>query len=294
MIKVNKEETKYPFSKGILARSLSITGLTLDQIYEIVREINRKIEEENQKTISSKKIKKMVRSELLNRGYEEEEKFYRVSRKIRYLDKPLLILIGGGAGVGKSTISSELGVRLGINRIIGSDSVREIMREMLPYEVIPALHESSFTTHKAVQAPFVQNRLIYGFDQQVRLVSVGLKAIIERGLKEGLNTIINGVHLVPGYLNIESRKDSYVFQYVLDVSDEKEHEERFRMRAEGSHRDPDRYIENMDNIKRIQGYNISQADHNNARVLANSDMEYTIREIMIDIINELEQVVDNE
>ncbi len=294
MIQVTKEEAKYPFSKGILARSLSITGLTLDQIYEIVRDINRKIEEDNQKTISSKKIKKMVSRELLDRGYEEEEKFYRVSRKIRYLDKPLLVLIGGGAGVGKSTISSELGARLGINRIVGSDSVREIMREMLPYEVIPALHESSFSTHKAVDAPFVKNKLIYGFDQQVRLVSVGLKAIIERGLKEGLNTIINGVHLVPGYLDIMSRKDSYVFQYILDVSDQNEHEERFRMRAEGSHRDPDRYIENMDNIERIQEYNIRQAEKNNARILINSDIESTIRKIMKDIINELEPVVENE
>jgi len=294
MIQVTKEEAKYPFSKGILARSLSITGLTLDQIYEIVREINRKIEEDNQKTISSKKIKKMVSRELLARGYEEEEKFYRVSRKIRYLDKPLLVLIGGGAGVGKSTISSELGVRLGINRIIGSDSVREIMREMIPYEVIPALHESSFSTHKAVDAPFVKNKLIYGFDQQVRLVSVGLKAIIQRGLKEGLNTIINGVHLVPGYLDIEGIKDSYIFHYILDVSNQNEHEERFRMRAEGSHRDPNRYIENMDNIKKIQEYNIRQAEKNNARILINSDIESTIREIMKDIINELEPVVENE
>ncbi|MFW6064018.1 MAG: ATP cone domain-containing protein [Candidatus Natronoplasma sp.] len=294
MIEVTKEGTKYPFSKGILARSLSITGLTLDQIYEIVRDINKKIQEGEQNTISSKIIKRMVRRELLDRGYEEEEKFYRVSRKIRYLDKPLLVLIGGGAGVGKSTISSELGVRLGINRIVGSDSVREIMREMLPYEVIPALHESSFTTHKAVEASFVKNKLIYGFDQQVRLVSVGLKAIIERGIKEGLNTIINGVHLVPGYLDIESEKGSYAFQYVLDVSGQSEHEERFKMRAEGSHRDPDRYIENIDNIKKIQEYNIRQAEQNDARVLNNSDIESTIREIMTDIINKLEPVIENE
>ncbi len=294
MIQVTKEGAKYPFSKGILARSLSITGLTLDQIYEIVREINRRIQEEDRQKISSKRIKKMVSKELLERGYEEEEKFYRVSRKIRYLDKPLLVLIGGGAGVGKSTISSELGVRLGINRIVGSDSVREIMREMFPYEVIPALHESSFTAHKAVEAPFVKNRLIYGFDQQVRLVSVGLKAIINRGLKEGLNTIINGVHLVPGYLDIKNGENSYVFQYVLDVSDQKEHEERFKMRAEGSHRDPDRYIENMDNIKKIQEYNIHQAEENKARVLTNSDIDSTIRKIMKDIINELEPVIDDE
>ncbi len=291
MIQVTKEGMEYPFSKGILARSLTITGLQLDEIYDIVRDINKKIEDRDKKTIRSKAIKKMVKDELLKRGFKEEEKFYRISRKIRYLDKPLLVLIGGGAGVGKSTISTELGVRLGINRIIGSDSVREILREIFPYEVMPALHKSSFLTDEGVKAPFVKNKLIYGFDQQVRLVSIGLKAVIDRGVKEGLNTIINGVHLVPGYLNFEDHEDSHVFHYILDVPEQEEHKDRFRLRAEGSNRDPERYIEKIGRIKSIQEYNLRQAEDNEAKILENTDIESTIRDIMKDMIDELEPVI---
>lgn len=291
MIKVTKEGSKFPFSKGILARSLTITGLTLDERYDIVKEINKELEESGKKEIPSKKIKEKVRKKLLNKGYKEEEKFYRVSRKIRYLERPILILIGGGPGVGKSTLSSELGHRMGINRIVGGDTVREIMRTMLSYKLVPPLHESTFMTDKTVKAPFVSNKLIYGYDQQVSLVSVGINAVIERGIQEGLNTIINGVHVVPGYLDLDKKDCCYIFQYVLEVPDLDEHIERFRTRAEGSHRDPTRYIDKINKIREIQEYTIQQAKEHDAKVIKNKDLEYTIRNIMEDVISNLESEV---
>lgn len=291
MIQVTKEGSKFPFSKGILARSLTITGLTLDERYEIVKEINKELEESKRTEIPSKEIKQKVKEKLLSKGYKDEEKFYRVSRKIRYLERPILILIGGGPGVGKSTLSSELGHRLGINRIVGGDTVREIMRTMLSYELVPPLHESTFMTDKTVKAPFVSNKLIYGYDQQVSLVSVGIKAVIDRGIKEGLNTIINGVHVVPGYLDLDKRDCCYTFQYVLEVPDLDEHMERFRSRAEGSHRDPSRYIDRINKIREIQEYTIQQAKENNAKVIRNKDLESTIRNIMEDVISNLESEV---
>ena len=291
MIKVTKEDKKFPFSKGILARSLTITGLSLDDRYEIVKEINKELEDSGRTEIPSKEIKEKVKNKLLNKGYGEEEKFYRVSRKIRYLERPILILIGGGPGVGKSTLSSELGHRLGINRIVGGDTVREIMRTMLSYELVPPLHESTFMTDQTVKAPFVSNKLIYGYDQQVRLVSVGINAVIDRGIKEGLNSIINGVHVVPGYLDLDKKDCCYIFQYVLEVPDLDEHIERFRTRAEGSHRDPSRYIDRINKIRDIQEYTIQQAEENDAKVIKNRDLESTIRNIMGDVISNLESEV---
>ncbi|MFW5946685.1 MAG: AAA family ATPase [Candidatus Natronoplasma sp.] len=294
MIYVLKEDSRYPFSKGILARSLNITGLSIDKIYEIVQEVNEDLKEASKTEIRSKEIKELVREKLLNKGYEEEEKFYRVSREIRYLDKPLLILIGGGPGVGKSTLSAELGHRLGINRVIGTDTIREIMRTMLTYDIVPNIHESTYMTDKSVSAPFISNKLIYGFDQQVSLVNVGIEAVIDRGIKEGLNTIISGVHIVPGYIDFDEDENAWIFQYVLEVPDLDEHIERFKMRAEGSHRDPDRYIDRMDKIREIQEYTIQQARKNDARVITNINMESTIRSMIEDIIRGLEPVVEDE
>ncbi|MFW5928137.1 MAG: AAA family ATPase, partial [Thermoplasmatota archaeon] len=247
--------------------------------------------ESGRKEIPSKEIKEKVQNKLLDKGYKEEEKFYRVSRKIRYLERPILILIGGGPGVGKSTLSSELGHRLGINRIVGGDTVREIMRTMLSYELVPPLHESTFMTDKIVKAPFVSNKLIHGYDQQVKLVNVGINAVIDRGIKEGLNSIINGVHIVPGYLDLDKKDCCYIFQYILEVPDLDEHIERFKTRAEGSHRDPSRYIDRINKIREIQEYTIQQAKEHDAKVIKNKDMETTIRNIMEDVISNLESEV---
>ena len=48
----------------------------------------------------------------------------------RQLDVPLVILIGGATGVGKSTIATQLAARLGIVRVVATDAIREVMRAM--------------------------------------------------------------------------------------------------------------------------------------------------------------------
>ena len=63
---------------------------------------------------------------------------------------PLVILIGGATGVGKSTIATQLAHRLGIVRVVATDAaIREVMRAMLSAELMPALHVSSFQADRA-------------------------------------------------------------------------------------------------------------------------------------------------
>ena len=51
-------------------------------------------------------------------------------REVERLDVPLVILIGGATGVGKSTIATQLAARLGIVRVVATDAIREVMRAM--------------------------------------------------------------------------------------------------------------------------------------------------------------------
>ena len=64
------------------------------------------------------------------------------------------MLVGGSSGSGKSTIAAKVARRLGIEHVIGTDSVREALRFAIPPGVSPALHESSYTAHKTL-AEFV-------------------------------------------------------------------------------------------------------------------------------------------
>ncbi len=292
MIYVTKEDTRYPFSKGILARSMSPTGLPLDIIYEVVRKIQRDLEQEDIQEVGAKKMRQLVLEELKARGYDEPAKNYRMSRHIAQYRAPVVVLIGGAAGVGKSAISAEISRRLGIERIIGTDTIREIMRYMIPRDLMPVLHESSFQAGNSLRDPYVKNKVIYAFRQQANLVSEGIRAYVERGKKEGLNAVINGVHLVPGLLSLDfDDPDNRYFHYVIYLDDEEEHRKRFHLRAEGSFRDPERYTRNMANIRRIQDFMRELAEKLNVMAINNTNFERTVQIIMRDVTAVLEKEV---
>jgi 2-phosphoglycerate kinase len=291
MIEVIKGKKKYPFSKGILAKSITRTGIPMSEIYEIVNEIQKKVKGRERDEVTSSYIKNLVCECLLVRGYETEERYYRITREIKYLRKPLVIMIGGGTGVGKSTIAAEVAHRLEITRSIGSDGIREIMRYMVPYNFMPILHESSFIAGKRLENPFVKESLIFAFTQQVNSVAEGVHAFIKRGVKEGIHTMINGIHLVPGYIDLEDeRNDMFCFHYILHLSDVQSHIQQIYYRSEGSRRDPERYVDQIKNIREIQSFIKDMAEEKGVKVIENDDINDTINTIMDDIITKLEEV----
>jgi len=284
MITVVKEDNEYPFSKGIMARSISKTGLSVETAYTIVNKIHQKLQDKDIQKVKSNTLVEMISEELESRDMTLTSKYFKLHRKIRKLEKPVFILIGGSTGTGKSTISMALGHRLGINRIIGTDTIREIMRTILSPELEPALYNSSFQIGK-IKTTFVHNKLIYSFEQQVRLVSEGVKSVLERGIKEGLTLIVNGVHIVPGFpLNYKQYKDKcYIFEYILDVPDIEKHMQNFHTREEGSLRPAQRYTEKITNIRNIQNYINSQAEDRNVKIIKNENFQDTIETILNDI-----------
>lgn len=289
MTHVLKEGNRYPFSKGILANSLAITGLPLEKRYEIVREIDRELD--RGEVVHAREIRQRVQRKLQERGLRKEEKFYMITRQLSELEKPLVILLGGTAGLGKSTLSVELAHRLQINRIIETDTVREIMRNMVSTELVPSLYQSSFNTDETVNSNLVEDPLIYGFNQQVDIVSTGVKPVIDRGVEEGVNSIVDGVHVVPGYLGMADRDDCHSFQYILEVPDEAEHARRFRARANTSDRNAGRYLENIEAIQTLQEYITEEGKRNGVKIITNEDVGRTIEEIMDDVTTELGTVV---
>ncbi len=288
-MQVRKGTKRYPFSKGILAKSIARTGIGLDEVYEIVQDIQEDLQRQGLEEVKTSEIKRMVCEQLLSREYRTEERHYRVTRQIQYLEKPIVVMIGGGTGVGKSTIAAELAHRLGITRFIGSDGIREIMRYMVPRDFMPVLHESSFMAGEWLHNPFVEENIVYTFTQQVNMVSEGVLAFIRRGIKEGLHTMLNGIHLVPGYIEFDKeRDDMFCFHYVLHLSDVEHHIQHIYSRSEGSRRDPDRYVDRISNIREIQQFITEMARQHDVPVVENHDFDETLNTIMDDIITTLE------
>ncbi len=289
MINVIKNEKKYPFSRGILARSLNSSGLSLKEAYELANRARDQLEESGKEVILSSELKKIISKFLREMGYYMPNKYYLMRSAIKNTSMPLFILIGGGSGVGKSTISVEVAHRLGITRVVGTDTVREIMRSIISRNLIPPLHKSSFQAGGALNNILVEDKQTYGFQQQASLVAEGVLAVMRRATKEGLKMVINGVHLVPGF--ISGRLKSFrgeILQYILDIPDVEQHKNQFYERERGSLRNPERYVENIDSIRKTHEYILNMAGKNNVKIVDNVNFEKTMRIIMDDIMNTLE------
>ncbi|MFX0094789.1 MAG: 2-phosphoglycerate kinase, partial [Candidatus Hodarchaeota archaeon] len=230
----------------------------------------------------------IIIQELENQNYRKEADNYRAWQRIRKEKLGIVVLIGGVTGIGKSTIAKELSYRLGIHNTIGTDSIREVMRKTVSREVAPELHESSFLAQKHVEAPPVIDRLILGFERQCFMVSVGINGIIERSKKEGINGVLEGIHIIPGYF----KTDLGVFPYILQLTDIEAHKERIYSRSDESRGPPERYLRHIDSITSIQRYIQNQAKAHDVPVIENIDAEKTINYIIEDIIEQLKKQLD--
>ena len=112
--------------------------------------------------------------------------------RLESLDLPVVLLVGGATGTGKSTVATEVAHRLGITRVTSTDSIRQTLRAYFTPEFMPTLHGSSF------EAGGTEEDMIPGFVEQTRNVLVGVEAAIDRAMLEGFPMVLEGVHLVPG------------------------------------------------------------------------------------------------
>ncbi len=278
---------KEPFSKGILARSLRISRIGLDDAYEIASDIENNLIENNITEISVNDLGKYVADYLKNVDVSVSNK-YKKWRSIRKSNEPLIILIGGASGVGTSSMAFEIANRLGLKNVISTDMIREVMRKIVSKELNPVIHKSSFDAYESIRTPSIRvNAVIEGFISHVDVVNVGIEAIIERSIKEGISVIIEGVHVVPGFIRSDLMKKNNVMMFTLTVEDEEMHKQRFyaRCRQPWVKRSLEHYMDNFDTIRQTQEFLINQAEIHNTIIINNVDIRLTVDTIVDDIID---------
>lgn len=276
-----------PFSKGLMAQSIMATGLSPSRAWDVAEAIEGELLTKKAMSVTSGKLKEIVFNHLRDNLGQDYADHYIGWQDFAKLDKPVIILIGGTTGVGKSTIASQLAHRIGITRLNSTDAVREIMRTFFSIDLLPAIYYSSFQADTALRVPVAKSAdpLLLGFEEQVREVTVGTSAIIERAVKETTSIIVEGVHCVPGYLNLEqyeAETQAIVVPLVVAVKDEELHRSHFIVREieTESSRPFKRYIDNFDKIRTIQAYIMKQAEDNCVRVFDSVNLDGTVNEIL--------------
>lgn len=72
---------------------------------------------------------------------------FRLARAVLERRMPVLVLLAGTSGTGKSTLASLIASRLGIQAVISTDSVRQVLRTV---SADPLLHESTYSACNAL------------------------------------------------------------------------------------------------------------------------------------------------
>ena len=209
---------------------------------------------------------------------------------LKQLEVPLVVLVGGATGTGKSTVATEVAHRLGITRVTSTDVVRQTMRAFFSSEFMPSIHFSSFEAGSAGATSDDDDgdRVLPGFLDQTRNVLVGVKAVLGRALEESYSLALEGVHLVPGML---PPVDGAVFcQVLLAIEDEDEHARHFFIRDNEGLRPFDKYLRALPDIRRIQDYLVERAGKTGVPVIENASMEAAVDQVIDLVLAEVERV----
>lgn len=229
------------------------------------------------------------------------EKYYQGEINMR---KPYVILIGSASGIGKSTIAAELAKALNIKHLIESDFIRAVVRGIIGKEYAPALHSSSYDAYKHLRNrdrfKSYDELVSAGFDEHAASVIPGLEKIIQRAITDYDDIIIEGVHLVPGLINIEQFRDYANIYFFILSSDEESHKERFVKRAVQIHRGG-KQLDFFRENRIIHDHLLMQAKAHDVNVIKAEAIDKTLDKILaiinkscttINLINNVDELAD--
>jgi len=193
--------------------------------------------------------------------------------------RPVLILIYGTSGSGKSTMSRRISTMYGIPNVLSTDTVRKQMRLKTSKESDPLLHASTFETgdflsendYKRIKACMKVNQkdpedalidpevlkemsCVKGYEYQCEIIEDTLIHEIDQICQKGESLVVEGVHLSESVCSRLYEKYEYCIPFMIYVNDADEHKLRFGSRCDNGSIDPskNRYVKNFRYIRAIQ------------------------------------------
>ncbi|HYY02663.1 MAG TPA: hypothetical protein VE736_02155 [Gaiellaceae bacterium] len=280
-----------PYSKGLMARALIAVGVPAVRAHELARRVDADLAERGSQSIELERFEELAVAVLGEAEGGNAIRQLRRYQELRELDLPIIVLVGGTTGTGKSTVATEVAHRLGITRVTSTDFVRQTIRAFFSADFMPTIHYSSFEAWKGLREPDqASDPVVAGFLEQTRHVMVGLRASIERAIEEGWSTVLEGIHLVPGVL--PPIEGALVVQCVLASESAEEHSTHFLIRdlaTEGIRRH-EKYVDHIDEIRRIQEHIVGRATRLGVPVIENRRMDGTIAAVLELVLTRAEEV----
>ena len=287
---ISDNEYELPYSKGLTASRIMATGLAPARAFHVAEVVEQRLHDLDRLSVTSSELTDLTLDVLRDEVGDRYASSFAKWSTVRQLDLPLVILLGGATGVGKSTIATMLASRLGVTRVIPTDAIREVMRSMFTEDLMPTLHTSSFDAERLVRTPLPRSAdpVIIGFREQVSAVTVGIEALIQRAIDEGTDLIVEGAHLVPGFVDRSPFEGkAVVVPIVVTVDDEELHRSHFVVRAEETRTRPsEKYLDFFDNIRKLQKYIKSLALEHGVPIVPSYNLDATLSRVIELVVNQ--------
>ena len=276
-----------PFSPVRHRQSLESSGLSTEKSSLVSQLVMKTLKESQRPEYHVDEIGRTTYTLLDKELGQEAAERYLVWIDYTRSGRPLILLLGGATGCGKSTVATEVAHRLGIIRTQSTDMLREVMRMMIPERLLPTLHTSSFNAWRKLPGldeskPSVE-LIIMGYKHQAEMVSVPCEAVIQRALREKVSLILEGIHISPPLLQrISGRRDAVIVPIMLAVLKP----DQLRNQLEGRgvvapDRESSQYLANFNHIWELQSYLLSEADNSGSMdIIANDDKDQTTERVM--------------
>jgi len=280
--------TEPPYSQSMLTRALTAVGLPTTRAYELALRVEQDLATQGESALELEHLEELTRSVLGEDEGAAAVRKLRLYREFQRLDLPIVVMIGGGTGSGKSSVATEVAHRLGITRVTSTDVIRHTMRAFFSEGFMPTIHYSSFEAGRAHWREEDDNPVLSGFLDQTRNVLVGMGAVIERALAERWSIVLEGVHLVPGLL--PPIDGALAVHCVLQIENRDAHAAHFWIRDATSEglRPVQRYLDALDDIRLIQGAIVQRAQRHEVPVIENTNIELTITTVMDLVLSSVE------
>ena len=279
-----------PFSMGVLAHSLETCAIPPELAMEGARKVLARLRKTGHREIDHKALRRIIYRCLSEHCSQVAADRYLSWRRFENSGMPLIILIGGTTGSGKSVISSELAYRLDISRHQSTDMMREIIRSYLSAQMVPTLEYSSFEAWRGLPGagdgegvgPAIENPVVAGFLAQFSAMKLALEAAIERAVGERHHLILEGVHVIPTELNLDFEEGRAVVIPVMLASMKRDvlRKQLERREREQSTRKASRYLERIDDIWELQSWLLNEADRAGISIIESTTIEATVRAVL--------------
>ena len=287
------EEHARQFSRQEHRRLLESSGLSYEESTAVTAALFNHMVKRGWSEIRSRHLGFLTYRYLRVALGPEKAQRYLVLVNYRRREQPLVLMIGGASGTGKSAIATEVAHRLDIARTQSTDLLREVMRMMIPERLVPVLHKSSYDAWRALpgKTADADTLLIDGYEAQADLLSVPCEAVIRRSLNEGASVILEGVHIQNSLVEkVPSDGGAIVVPIMLAVLNPQQLRRRFMGRGQQvDRRRAERYLDNFGSIWRLQAHLLSEADRGQIPIIVNNDRQQVIQDIMTVIVTALSE-----